>query len=223
MVLKTMMEYPKTSSDEPCPDMTATPPHAATKTSINEIGSHSEDSHTDFTDSIQEPSPLESPHIDTDVDMDGSFSGSTAVSVPASSAPCESDPVLLSLLKKQFPLDPAPNFKSVEQRQLVVMALKREESLIAVLPTGGGKSLSFMLPTWCEPELETHVIVPNKALIDDFLFKCQELKILAHRWLKSDPMPPPQTKLVFLAVESAVTQAYSRYTLNTCLALHSFD
>ena len=55
--------------------------------------------------------------------------------------------VLLAALASQFPHCPNPTFKSPAQHEMCMLSVAREINFIAVLPTGGGKSLSWMLPT----------------------------------------------------------------------------
>jgi superfamily II DNA helicase RecQ len=46
--------------------------------------------------------------------------------------------------------NPHAKFKSIEQAKALVKILNRKEDLLVVLPTGGGKSLLFMLPAIME-------------------------------------------------------------------------
>jgi superfamily II DNA helicase RecQ len=55
-------------------------------------------------------------------------------------------------------------FKSPEQKLAVETVHRRETDAIVILPTGGGKSLSFMLPCFVETELVSVLIVPLVAL-----------------------------------------------------------
>jgi len=54
-------------------------------------------------------------------------------------------------------------------------------SAVAVLPTGGGKSLCYQLPALLYPEGVTLVIMPTVALMDDQLRRLSEANILAAR------------------------------------------
>ena len=48
------------------------------------------------------------------------------------------------------------------QQQKVISAIVRGESpVVQVAPTGGGKSMSFMLLVYCSPQGRTIVIVPG--------------------------------------------------------------
>ena len=46
-----------------------------------------------------------------------------------------------------------------------------------MMPTGGGKSILFMLPAYVEPSGTTVVVIPLIALRQDFQQQCQQLNI----------------------------------------------
>jgi superfamily II DNA helicase RecQ len=47
--------------------------------------------------------------------------------------------------------------------------LARQTPLVVILPTGGGKSLLFMAPTYLDDTGVTIVVVPFHALVDNLL------------------------------------------------------
>ncbi|KIJ40813.1 hypothetical protein M422DRAFT_256246 [Sphaerobolus stellatus SS14] len=71
-----------------------------------------------------------------------------------------SDELLYTLLKKHFPSNPNPRFKSSEQKLLCKMAIERSENVVAIMSTGSGKSLSWLLPARLEDRMMMVVIVP---------------------------------------------------------------
>jgi len=77
----------------------------------------------------------------------------------------DDDDVALHLLRKLYPDQPNADFKSPEQRDLVERSLTREHSFFGVLPTGGGKSLVWLIPAVSEEKGITLVVIPNKALL----------------------------------------------------------
>lgn len=130
-----------------------------------------------------------------------------------SGAPAHTHPIsvnLLQLLQLQFPKIANPRFKSPHQQKVVEMSLARSENFIAVLPTGGGKSLAFTLPPLVEDDLTTYVVVPNKALLEDHLIRCKKLGIQASRWTSGSRTENDLGHIKFLAVESAVCSAFAR-------------
>jgi superfamily II DNA helicase RecQ len=64
------------------------------------------------------------------------------------------------------------------------MAMKAHERLIVVLPTGGGKSLLFMLPAILKERDDgtTVVVVPFAALIQDVVRRARECGVDCIRW-----------------------------------------
>ena len=68
------------------------------------------------------------------------------------------------------------SWKSDEQHECMVriMDMRRGEVLICVLPTGGGKSIFFMLPAVAEETGTSIVVVPFVALMDDILDRARE-------------------------------------------------
>ena len=64
------------------------------------------------------------------------------------------------------------SFKSEEQRQAVMAVVKGKSPLVVVLPTGGGKSLMFMVPALMEGAKTTIVILPFVALAENMNKRC---------------------------------------------------
>jgi superfamily II DNA helicase RecQ len=60
------------------------------------------------------------------------------------------------------------SFQSAKQEQALYTVLNNQTPLVIVLPTGGGKSLLFMLPA-CIKEGVTVVIMLYQALIKDLV------------------------------------------------------
>lgn len=59
-------------------------------------------------------------------------------------------------------------WKSAEQRRAVVATLKRESDVIAMLKTGGGKSMLAILPAVIEMDKAVVVVLPLKSLMTDW-------------------------------------------------------
>jgi superfamily II DNA helicase RecQ len=62
-------------------------------------------------------------------------------------------------------------FRGVQKEAVVVMVVG-ESSVVAVMPTGRGKSLLFMLPVWAEQGGTTVVVVLLIALRGDMMRWC---------------------------------------------------
>lgn len=89
-------------------------------------------------------------------------------------------------------------------------AVARGESpVVAVLPTGGGKSVLFMLPAWAEPDGLTVVVVPLVALREDMQRRCDELGVRCAAW--DWRRPPEDATIVLVTPESAGTANFEAF------------
>ncbi|KAF7184889.1 hypothetical protein CNMCM7691_008406 [Aspergillus felis] len=71
---------------------------------------------------------------------------------------------------------PDMRFRGVQDPAM--RAIQRGESpVVAVMPTGGGKSMLFMVPAFAAPGGTTIVVVPLVALQANITRRCQELGI----------------------------------------------
>lgn len=97
------------------------------------------------------------------------------------------------------------NFRPLEQLNAVVAILKDEPILSVVLPTGGGKSLLFMLPAAMDPDgCCTIVIVPFVSLIDDLVRRCENIGIDVVEWTSDRQQ---WATITLVVVERAVRRA----------------
>ncbi|KIJ35600.1 hypothetical protein M422DRAFT_262186 [Sphaerobolus stellatus SS14] len=178
-----------------------------------------------------------------------------------------SDNFVLALLCKHFPLIENPIFKSAAQKKMVRMSIERIQNFVAVMSTGGGKSLSWLLPAWLDNNMMTVIIILHSAFLDnhicaaggsstgewskfsrvkydlgeylesawkislnlDYVRKnCGKGDIPCHfptrhiltsllcekpffHWTVSTPDVLPETKLVFLALESPTTEQFQQF------------
>jgi superfamily II DNA helicase RecQ len=81
--------------------------------------------------------------------------------------------------------------------------------ILAIMPTGSGKSLAFILPASYEFSRTTIVVTPLLALQQDMLRRTTKLSIPARVWTKgSDEI---DAKIVFVTPESARTEDFLSY------------
>lgn len=78
---------------------------------------------------------------------------------------------------RKFYDDKRAAFKSPQQAQALQVILEGKKDVLTILPTGGGKSLLFFLPTLMESGTMTVVIVPLIAVTDDLRDRCVRSKI----------------------------------------------
>ncbi|KAF3000054.1 hypothetical protein E8E13_000058 [Curvularia kusanoi] len=89
------------------------------------------------------------------------------------------------------------NFRSFEQEQAVNAVLDRQTPLVVVLPTGGSKSLLFMLPALVEEGGVTVVVVLYQQLITSTVERIQARSINCIEWRRGN------TDLASIVVVSA--------------------
>jgi superfamily II DNA helicase RecQ len=89
------------------------------------------------------------------------------------------------------------------QEQAIEAIQARVSPVVAVMPTGTGKSVLFMLPAWAESGGTTVVIVPLIALRYDMQRRCHALGISCAEW-ESGRWPPDAASIVLMTPESAL-------------------
>jgi len=95
------------------------------------------------------------------------------------------------------------------QEAVIRTIIRGESPVVQVTGTGGGKSLSFMLPAYCSPEGVTIVVVPLVALRDDLVERCTRHGIGAHVW--QSRQGNRAASIVFVTPESAVTKGFREF------------
>ena len=122
---------------------------------------------------------------------------------------------------KQFYKNTAePKFRSKGQQQMVELAFAGKQNFVGVLPTGGGKSLAFLLPALAAtmetaPDgtvMKTLVVVPNKSLLADTLQKAIKHNISCIQWVvgTSDRITD-NASLILIAIESLDSYKFKWY------------
>jgi hypothetical protein len=119
-----------------------------------------------------------------------------------------------------------PQFRSHGQQRMVEMAFSGTQNFLGVLPTGGGKSLVFLLPAFAAT-IDTPVggfvektiaVIPNKALMDDTLKKAINGGVSCSKWtVNTSDRDIKNTALLLVAIESLDSYKFKRYgILITC-------
>ena len=73
-------------------------------------------------------------------------------------------------------------FKSAKQIEMVARAAAATDDLVIQMPTGHGKSLSYLLPAIMQPGETSLVFCPLVSLLGDTLRKCEALGVSVSRW-----------------------------------------
>ncbi len=105
-------------------------------------------------------------------------------------------------------MKPEAEFRG-NQRAIIEAIVRGEERVLAIMPTGSGKSLLFMLPAFCGVGGVTIVVVPLIALKQDLRRRCQEAGIDCQEW--SHGRPPDSARIVLVTPESAIGDDFTRF------------
>lgn len=144
-------------------------------------------------------------------------SGETNSSIPTKrkATPSSSDKLSAgaSLSLQTFLQSPDANFTSPEQKTAVLHCLQPAEDLLVVLPTGGGKSLLFMLPAFMKPEKVCVVLVPLVSLQQDLIHRCAKKGVTAARF--PDVSHTPGARIVLVSAEHLVLPSYTKFLRTT--------
>jgi superfamily II DNA helicase RecQ len=84
-----------------------------------------------------------------------------------------------------------------------------ESPVVAVMGTGGGKSLLFMLPAFCSGGGGSVVVVPLIALRQDMQRRCQAMGIECAEW--EWRRPPDAARVILVTPESAISEAFRTF------------
>ena len=99
-------------------------------------------------------------------------------------------------------------FRGIQEK--VIRAVVRGDSpIMQITGTGGGKSMSFMLPAFCSPDGVTIVVVPLVALQQDMHGRCQRAGIDTCVWQSRGGNRG--ASVVFVTPESAVTKGFQLF------------
>ncbi|KAF9733878.1 hypothetical protein PMIN01_08221 [Paraphaeosphaeria minitans] len=110
-------------------------------------------------------------------------------------------------------------FRSV-QKEAIEAIVGGESPVVAVMPTGAGKSMLFMLPAWAEQGGSTIVVVPLIVLRGDMKRRCEKLGISCAAC--ESRHPPDAAAVVLVTPESAVTQEFATF-MNRLRAMRQLD
>ena len=95
------------------------------------------------------------------------------------------------------------------QRVTIEAIMAGEIPVIAVMPTGGGKSMTFMLPASCGHGGVSVVVLLLIALWQDMRRRCETMGITCEEW--SSRQPPEAASLLLVTPESAVTGDFQTF------------
>ena len=118
-----------------------------------------------------------------------------------------SSEALLGGLKKLYDNKEA-GWKSCEQEKALTTIMSWTEQVVAILPTGAGKSLLFMLPCTLPDARVTILIVPLVSLHGDMLRRAREMKIDHLEW---QPGESREAALILVSAEAVSSKDFMKY------------
>ncbi|CEN60840.1 hypothetical protein ASPCAL03272 [Aspergillus calidoustus] len=110
-------------------------------------------------------------------------------------------------------------FRGVQASAMAAIQQGRSP-VVAIMPTGGGKSMLFILPAWAVPGGTTIVVVPLISLRQDMARRCQQLGVLCVAW--DWQRPPDEAAIVLVTPESAVTSDFQSF-INQLVMMRRLD
>jgi superfamily II DNA helicase RecQ len=115
-------------------------------------------------------------------------------------------------------------FKTTEQREAVIRTAMGTNQLFVILPTGQGKSLTFMLPAMQSHAQTTIIITPLVSLAEDMLRRCKSTGIDAILYGRG---PIRGARIVIIVTETAISGSCIQFIrdlhLTKCLDRIVFD
>lgn len=103
---------------------------------------------------------------------------------------------------------PTVTWRSPEQERAMVAIMSRAEQVVAILPTGAGKSMLFLLPCTLPDARITVLIVPLVALRVDLIRRIRALNVSFLEWTSGEHREAP---LVIVSIEAATSKAFFQY------------
>lgn len=105
--------------------------------------------------------------------------------------------------------NPTASWKTSEQRAGVLAALECKRDVLAVLPTGSGKSMLAIIPHLLEPNLVTVVILPLRVLMKDYITKLNVMGV-AFQSFDSNRMLTGSANLVLVSADSVMSNGWKQ-------------
>jgi hypothetical protein len=109
------------------------------------------------------------------------------------------DQLMLKALRTVLRDDHA-QFRTLQQEEAVRLAAAKETPLVAILPTGGGKSLVFMVPAMLSGSGVTIVVAPYAELKRQLVTRCTDAGLDCKHWPEARDSWP---RVVLVAAEVA--------------------
>jgi superfamily II DNA helicase RecQ len=104
--------------------------------------------------------------------------------------------------------DDHAQFRSPQQEEAVRLAASKETPIVAVLPTGGGKSLVFMIPAMLPGAGVTVVVAPYAELKRQLVSRCVDVGLDCKQWPQARDSWP---RVVIISAEAASSDDFLQW------------
>ena len=111
---------------------------------------------------------------------------------------------------RSFLKNPTAQFTCPEQAVLLEMMIRRTHSVLAVLSTGTGKTLTILMQAALQNDIVTIVVLPLSALHEDFKRRAAELKVSYSQWVPNGKFNM-DASLISVSIEHLGFQEFIRY------------
>ncbi|KFX91232.1 hypothetical protein V490_06015 [Pseudogymnoascus sp. VKM F-3557] len=118
-----------------------------------------------------------------------------------------SEQALLKALRAVLRDDHA-QFRTPQQKEAVRLAAAKETPLVAILPTGGGKSLVFMVPAMLSGSGVTIVVAPYAELKRQLVTRCIDAGLDCKHWPEARESWP---RVVLVSAEAASSDGFLQW------------
>lgn len=99
--------------------------------------------------------------------------------------------------------DEGATWRSVQQKEAMEATLRRESDVVAVLPTGSGKSMLAIVPSLLE-DMATVLVVPLNSLIMDYERRLRAMNV-PHQVYQSSSRLDSRDNLIVVSADKALT------------------
>jgi superfamily II DNA helicase RecQ len=134
--------------------------------------------------------------------------GSAAAAAAREGTVMALDEQLLLQTLRQALQNKAAEFRSAAQREAIQRAAAKQTPLVAVLPTGAGKSLIFIVPALLTGAGITIIVAPYRALKDQLVSRCQAAGLDCRAWPEAQEFWPTVT---VVSAEAAITDSFLQW------------
>ncbi|KAG2140561.1 P-loop containing nucleoside triphosphate hydrolase protein [Suillus clintonianus] len=103
--------------------------------------------------------------------------------------------------------------KSAAQMNVVITIITQETDMVIIMKTGGGKSMSWMVPSIINPTTKSIVVCPFIALLDEQYKKTVAAGLHCHNYCESK-MVPNNVQILFVQVKHCSSNVFSSFLLS---------